>query len=90
MQNLTLAVEEDLLMEARKLAIEQGTTVNRLVREYLAGLVHSRDPRRAAAARLKSRMRKRPLAVGARTWTRDELYERYSSSAADRVHRVVK
>jgi predicted HicB family RNase H-like nuclease len=38
-QNLTLVVDEDLLLAARKVALDQRTSVNQLVREYLAALV---------------------------------------------------
>lgn len=76
MTNLTLAVEDEVLTEARKLADAEGTTLNGLVREYLKQLVESRISRRAAAVRLKHRMSERPLTVGARSWSRDELHER--------------
>ena len=44
-QNLTLVIEEELLLAARKIALDKRTSVNQLVREYLASLVeeHSRD-----------------------------------------------
>ena len=37
--NLTLTLDQELLLEARKLALERGTSVNQLVRSYLASLV---------------------------------------------------
>ncbi len=38
MKNITLAIEEDVLREARKIAAERETTVIALVREYLGNL----------------------------------------------------
>ena len=37
MGNLTLAIDEDLLRRARVWAVDQGTSVNAVVRELLAG-----------------------------------------------------
>ena len=37
-RNVTLTVEEEVLRKARKAALDRDTSVNMLVREYLAGL----------------------------------------------------
>lgn len=76
MTNLTLALDEDLLRQARKAALDRDTTVNALVRGYLADLVQQRDQRQAALARLSRAMKSERLEVGARTWKRADLYER--------------
>ncbi len=76
MSNLTLAIDDEVLGEARKLALNRNTTVNQLVRAYLAELVKGGDRRRAARIRIKRSMRVKRVAVGPRTWTREELYER--------------
>jgi hypothetical protein len=75
-RNLTLAIEDEVLEAARRLALERGTTVNQLVRDHLADLVAREGRRRAAAERLKRAMREDLVAVGPRTWTREDLYER--------------
>lgn len=72
MANLTLAIEDELLKEARKLAIERDTTVNQMVREFLEGQVKSQSRRALAGKRLLSR---RYPAVPI-TWRREDLYER--------------
>ncbi len=74
MKNLTLAIEEGLLKEARKYALERNTTVNQLVRNYLAGIVKQKGRRRAAKRHLVSLMRDKKVEIGSRTWTREELY----------------
>jgi hypothetical protein len=76
MTNLTLAIEEDLLREARRLAVERNTSVNQLVREYLAELVSQQDRRQQAWERIERRMRERTAVIGPRTWTRDDLHAR--------------
>lgn len=76
MTNLTLAIDEDLLREARRLAGERNTSVNQLVRDYLAELVSQQDRRQRAWERIERRMRERPAEIGPRTWTRDDLHAR--------------
>lgn len=73
MRNLTLAIEDEVLETARRLAHERGTTLNQLVREHLADLVAREGRRRAAAERLKRAMREKLVEVGSRTWTRGPL-----------------
>ena len=75
-QNLTLVVEEDLLLAARKIALDQRTSVNQLVRDYLAALIEEPSRRRLARARLKKMFETGLVRVGEKTWTRDDLYER--------------
>ena len=76
MRNLTLAIEDEVLEDARKWALERGTTVNQLVRDHLAELVARGGRRRTAAERLKLAMREERVAISPRTWTREDLYER--------------
>lgn len=76
MTNLTLAIDEELLREARRLAIERNTSVNQLVRDYLAELVSQQDRRQRAWERIERRMRERKAVIGPRTWTRDDLHAR--------------
>lgn len=75
-QNLTLAIEPELLLEARKLALERRTTVNQLVREFLGGLVGQQGRRKLARERLAAMMDQGIVDLGPRNWTRQDLYER--------------
>ena len=75
-QNLTLVVEEDLLLAARKVALDQQTSVNQLVREFLAALVEEPGRRRLAGARLRQAFETGLVEVGDRKWSRDEIYQR--------------
>ena len=74
--NLTLVVEEDVLLAARKVALDRGTSVNQLVRDYLADLAQESSRRRLARAELKRLMKKGIGEVGEITWSRDDLYKR--------------
>lgn len=75
-QNLTLAIEENLLLAARKVALDRRTSVNQLVRDYLAGLVDESTRTRAAREKLKDAFAAGLVDVGSRNWSRDDLYER--------------
>ena len=75
-QNVTLVIDEELLLAARKVALDKGTSVNQLVRDYLAGLVEESSRRRAARARLKAAFGKGLISIGEKNWSREDLYER--------------
>jgi hypothetical protein len=75
-RNLTLTIDEEVLRAARKAALDRNTSVNQLVREYLAKLAGEADGRKAAWARMEQLFRTTPLDVGPITWTREELHER--------------
>jgi hypothetical protein len=73
--NLTLTVDGDVLRRARLRAMQQGTSVNAVVRDFLASFAGESDAQRGlqefAASARASRAGSGP---GGRTWTRDELY----------------
>lgn len=74
MANLTLVVDDELLLRARKRALEQGTSVNALVRAYLEAYAGRKGADKAMRAFIE-----RAAASGARSerdWTREELHER--------------
>jgi hypothetical protein len=76
MANLTITLDDEILHRARLRALEQETSVNSLLREYLeayaaAGTVW--DQATDAILRLSERAQS---GRGGRRWTRDELHER--------------
>jgi hypothetical protein len=75
-RNLTIALDEQLLREARKIAIDRNTSVNQLIRDFLAGLVLEKDCRQAALADIEEIFRGTRVSVGRRSWTREDLQER--------------
>lgn len=75
-KNLTLTLEEDLLRNARKVALDRNTSVNQMVRDYLMEVVRQTDRRRVARKRLDKIFRTCRVEVGRRTWTREDLHER--------------
>jgi hypothetical protein len=75
-QNVTLVIEESLLLAARKVALDRGTSVNQLFREYLRALIEEPGRRRLARARLRKAFETGLVEVGERNWSRNDLYER--------------
>lgn len=80
MANLTLSIEDELLRKARNRARECGTSVNELVRQYLAKLVadeQSEHARREAwIAEFEALARRGNGGSRGRRWKRESLYER--------------
>jgi hypothetical protein len=74
--NVTLAVEEDLLREARAVAARRRTSVNEMVREFLANVVIQEGRRRAALERIQPLLDRPSVQLGGSRPTRDELHER--------------
>lgn len=80
MANLTLSIDESVLRRARIRALEQGTTVNALVRDYLER-VAGEDPAREATRNFLALAKRSKAGSGpkGRTWTRDDLYDRWEN-----------
>ena len=77
MTNLTLSIDEELLKRARVRALEQDTSINALVRDYLEDFVGPGKQRKAMRKVLELAASSRSgSGPQGRTWTRDELYER--------------
>jgi hypothetical protein len=75
-KNLTLTVDADVLKAARKAALDRDTSVNQMVRDYLAELARDTGERRSTREDLKKFFRTHSVTIGKRTWTRDDLHER--------------
>ncbi len=77
MANLTIAVADRLLKRARMRALEDGTSVNAVLRTYLERYAGVEDTGEALSR--FARLAQRSAATsgpGGRTWTRDELHDR--------------
>lgn len=77
MANLTITVDDLLLKRARIKALEEGTSVNALLREYLQAYTGTQQTQRALAGFAELAERSQAGSGGAgRTWTREQLYDR--------------
>ncbi len=74
--NLTITVQDDVLRSARIRALEENTSVNAVLRDYLAAYAGLTSGKTAAAGRLLHLSRTCQSGRGQSRWTRDELYER--------------
>ena len=76
MKNLTIALDEATLREARRIAANRSTSLNALIREFLERLTARESHARTARRRIAELVRHSKAEVGERRWTRDELHER--------------
>jgi plasmid stability protein len=75
--SLTLAIDDELLKRARIRALEQDTSVNSLVRDYLKEFATGGAQPAGIAAFLElAESIRAGSGPDGRTWTRDELYDR--------------
>ena len=76
---ITLSLDDDLVKEVRKIAIERDTTLTAMIRVYLESLAcenSSSGRRRGEREALESSFHQFQFRVGKRTWKRADLYER--------------
>ena len=75
MANLTLSLDDALLQRAREAALRDHTSVNALVRDYLANYVDAKSRRLAALDTLDA-LAARSTSHSDKRWSRDELHDR--------------
>lgn len=76
MKNITLSVDEKVLAAVRRVATEQGTSVNAIVREHLARIAEHSDRAATARKRIRELSRGSEARLGSAAWRRDDLHER--------------
>lgn len=76
MNNLTISVDAEVLKRARIRALEQGTSVNTILREFLESYTGVRRDQERAIGDLLTLSERATSRRGTRSWTRDELHER--------------
>jgi ABC-type phosphate transport system ATPase subunit len=76
MKNITLSVDENVLVAVRRHAAERNSTVNAMVREYLTNLAVHEDHAKHARARLRQLSKESQGRLGRKTWSREELHDR--------------
>ena len=78
MANLTLTIDDELLLKARQRALREKKSVNAVVREYLTSYAKAENQERAQRIiRLMEDIyqREKPSS-GGKKWTREEIYDR--------------
>ena len=77
--NVTLSLEDRLVKEVRKIAVEKDTTLTGLIRAYLVQVVSdhaSSGRKRREREALEDSFERFQFRLGKRTWKREDLYER--------------
>jgi len=77
--NVTLSLDDRLVKEVRKIAVDRDTTLTGLVREYLEKLAaedSASGRKRREREALERSFRQLRVKVGRRTWKREDLYVR--------------
>ena len=78
-RNITLTIDDRIVREVRKIAVDRDSTLTKLVREYLEKLVAesaASDQKQRALERLEEGFKRFQVHVGKRTLTRADLHER--------------
>ncbi len=75
MKNITLSIDEKVLRAVRRYAAERDSSVNALVRGYLASIAARKDQAKKARKRIKELSARSSARIGSRSWKRDELHE---------------
>ena len=75
MTNLTLTIDETLLRKARIKALERGTSVNAMVREFIEKTVAEDAPELTRAEQFMRIIEQSKFAANAPRMTREEMYD---------------
>ena len=76
MGNLTITIDEESLKRARIRALEEGTSVNSLLRAFLESYAGVRREQKKAVQEILTISNRAQSRRGDQAWTRDELHER--------------
>jgi len=77
--NITLSLDENLVKNVRKIAVERDTTLTGLVRDYLEHLAAEQAAsgrKRREREALERSFSQFQFRVGRKTWKREDLYAR--------------
>jgi hypothetical protein len=77
--NVTLTLDDKLVKEIRKVAVDRGTTLTALVRDYLERLAAENAAsgrKRREREALERSFKQFQFKIGKRTWKREDLYVR--------------
>ena len=77
--NITLSLEDKLVKELRKIAVDRDTTLTGLVRDYLEKLAAesaASGRKRRELEALERSFKQVQFKIGKRTWRREDLYAR--------------
>ena len=82
MTNLTIAIDEAIVRQARVRAIQEGTSVSAKVREFLAGYAMGEQAQQDAAQAFIDAARVSQANASGTRWSREDAHQRPYPSGA--------
>ena len=77
MSNITLSVDDEIIVKVRKVAIDKNTTLTQMVRDFLVSVAERNSAARMQAVReLEKSFENLSRNMGKRAWKRQDLYDR--------------
>ena len=76
MSNVTLSIEEEDLKKARIQALQNGTSLNAVIRDFIKQYVNRDTHYQQLTERVLKQTENTNELEGGRDWTREELYDR--------------
>ena len=76
MSNVTLSIEEEDLKKARIQALQNGTSLNAVIRDFIKQYVNRDTHYQQLTERVLKQTENTNELGGGRDWTREELYDR--------------
>ncbi|MEE9425092.1 MAG: ribbon-helix-helix protein, CopG family [Methylococcales bacterium] len=76
MTNVTLSIDEEDLKQARVLALQQGSSLNAVIRQFVKNYIGQTKRYRQVTDRIIQQAESSQYHSEGKKWTRDELYER--------------
>ncbi|MGF1545706.1 MAG: hypothetical protein ACFCUG_00100 [Thiotrichales bacterium] len=76
MTNFTITIDEEDLKQARIAAIQQGTSLNAIVRSFIREFINRNQRYQQTTERILKKAEASTFSSDGRKWTREELYER--------------
>jgi len=76
MTNVTLSIDEEDLRQARVLALQQGSSLNAVIRQFVKNYVGHTQRYQEVTERIIQQAEDSQYSSEGKKWTRDELHER--------------
>ncbi len=76
MANITLSIDEQDLKQARIQALQEGTSLNAVVRDFVKNYINQNTHYQQVTERLLQRAETESYDSGGHKWVREDLYER--------------
>ena len=76
MTNVTISIEEEDLKQARIIALQQGSSLNAAIREFIKSYVGNTRRYQQATNRILEKANKSQFNSKGCKWTREDLYDR--------------